>query len=453
MEKKSLLRSWAMGPFVVMCVLIGLGMSGPSGSSASGRDDASRLEVASAKLTLDAEQRQAQSFISTLQSTLGDKIPADIIGPLAPVALSPFFALTCLSGASLLADSGLLPDRLAKSAVVNSSSPLRNGTVFVGLLALTLLTAAPKLTKVTKPLAMAADQLENYSGIVAVMAVQFLSQVNLGESAVVSGDAVAQAGLVDATVGYVLMAFSAINLFVINTVKFFFETLTWLSPFPMVDAVFEAMNKGFAAFLLGVYMFNPMLAMAINLVLFLICLMIFGWIHRRAVFFRMALGDPLFGWIGRLLFFRKRATAKSTRVPRSIIKELGEPSLALLAFSSRRMKGVPSKARGYLIEASDRAYFIRLRFLRSPIIVEIPDHTGRVLVKRGLLSHSVVFHPDTTGETRFQITRRYSAALPEIERILRSPEVSQSAPVGEGLKAMRSAMKSANADDLRAEMA
>lgn len=124
MEKNRSLRSWAIGPFVVICVLIGLGMSGPSGTITPKSDGSDRLEVASAKLSLDTEQRQAQSFISTLQATIGDKIPADIIGPLAPVALSPFFALTCLSGASLLADSGLLPDRLAKSAVVNSSSPL-----------------------------------------------------------------------------------------------------------------------------------------------------------------------------------------------------------------------------------------------------------------------------------------------------------------------------------------
>ena len=33
----------------------------------------------------------------------------EILAPLAPVALSPFFGITCLSGASILASRGILP--------------------------------------------------------------------------------------------------------------------------------------------------------------------------------------------------------------------------------------------------------------------------------------------------------------------------------------------------------
>ena len=97
---------------------------------------------------LDSERAKGEELVKTLRIQ-------DALGPLAPIALSPFFALTCMSGASLLAETGLLPDAIANNALLSKDSVLSNGFVFAGLLALTVVTALPKLTKVTKPLVQA----------------------------------------------------------------------------------------------------------------------------------------------------------------------------------------------------------------------------------------------------------------------------------------------------------
>lgn len=198
-------------------------------------------------LDLTHDQQRANALVQTLPLQ-------DVLGSLAPIALSPFFALTCLSGASLLGDAGLLPDSISDNFMMGANSPLNNETVFIGLLFLTLLTAAPKLTKVSKPFAQAVDQLEAYSGIVAAIAVQFLSQVGVDEPTSREVAMVYSAGIITASYSTLLMVFSAINIFVVNSVKFFCEVMILISPIPTVDAIFEAINKAFAAFLIAFHL-------------------------------------------------------------------------------------------------------------------------------------------------------------------------------------------------------
>ena len=141
----------------------------------------------------------------------------------------------------------------------SGNSVLSNGLVFLGLLVLTVVTTLPKLTKVTKPLAQAIDQVEGYSGIIAVLLVQAAASFGRGGG---GQEVVYQAGIFSMTLSTLLMAVSVVNIFVINTVKFFFEVMVLLSPFPAVDAAFEAANKAFAAALLGIYAYSPALATA-----------------------------------------------------------------------------------------------------------------------------------------------------------------------------------------------
>jgi len=67
---------------------------------------------------------------------------ADWLGPLAPVALSPFFGVTCLSGLALWG-----PEWVTDNALLGKAGPLQNETLFFIFLALTLLTSLPRLTK------------------------------------------------------------------------------------------------------------------------------------------------------------------------------------------------------------------------------------------------------------------------------------------------------------------
>ena len=150
---------------------------------------------------------------------------AEWLGPLAPVALSPFFGVTCLSGLSLWG-----PDWVTNNAMIGTSSVLRSQLLFFIFLVLTLLTSAPRFTKVSKPLAQAVDRLEAYSVIVILLTVKFAA------ASQASGDetvAMVQLGVVSFTLDTLLAIAMIINILVINSVKFFFEFMVWLTPGPI----------------------------------------------------------------------------------------------------------------------------------------------------------------------------------------------------------------------------
>ncbi len=430
---------------VAAIVLVGLFLTGlpafsPADASTGGVD-------------LDAERGRGEKLVETLRLQ-------DALGPLAPVALSPFFALTCLSGASLLSGSGLLPDALANNSLLGSGSFLNNGFVFTGLLALTLLTSIPKLTKVTKPLGQAIDQIEAHAGIISVVAVQLLSQIRLGAAEPEPVAMVVQAGVFTFSYSVLLAVFSAINIFVVNTVKFFFEVLVFLSPFPTVDAIFEAMNKAVVAFLVSLYVLSPWLATVVNLLLFAACLLIFAWIHRRVVYMRSVIGDPLLGWLAERLFRRKPVTPVSTILHPRLALALPERDLVLKAFAGRGLAGVSRKTRGYLIRSKGRLYFAKARLARAPILVPLVAESRRVRVATGILSNAVVVE-DAGGETIAKIvfTRRYNPILAEIGRLVGAEAVPEAGtrpgPTGvfaDG-RSLGAAVKGGDAGSVRAELA
>lgn len=434
-------RSFLALAVIAAALAVSVGRPAAAGSSA-------RTPIAA--LSLDEEQRKADKVVNTL------RLP-EILGPLAPVALSPFFALTFLSGASLLADSGVLPDAIAKNALIGASSPLNNSLVFCGLLALTVVTALPKLTKVTKPLAQAIDQIEAHAGIVSVVLVQLLSQVNLGDAPPEQAAVVIQAGIFSFSWSVLLAVFSALNIFVINTVKFLFEVLIWLSPISAVDAVFEAANKAFAALLLAVYLVSPWLATLINLVIFAICLAIFAWAHRRVVYLRSICGDPLFGWIAEKVFRRPPATPTSTRLPPSLAALLPAPTLVLVAFAGKPYQGLRRKSRGFLVQSGGRLHFARTRFLRSPLVVALPLEGHTVRLEKGLLANTVRLEDDA-GEpaVKILVTRRYNRLLEAIRVLLGAVEPEAKPARDEKLaeigRAAGAAIKGGARAELRAEL-
>lgn len=213
---------------------------------------------------------------------------AEWLGPLAPVAMSPFFGVTCLSGLSLWG-----PESVTNNALIGQASVLRSQMLFWIFLALTLLTSIPRLTKVSKPFAQAVDRIEAYSVIVILLAVKFAAGQSSGEPAT----AMVQLGIFSFTADALLAIAMVINILVINSVKFFFEFMVWLTPIPLLDALFEICNKSICAALISVYAFSPTIATVINLCLLFVALCIFRWVSRRVRFYRTMLLDPVLTWL------------------------------------------------------------------------------------------------------------------------------------------------------------
>ncbi len=256
---------------------------------------------------------------------------AEWLGPLAPLALSPFFGVTCLSGIAMLTERGVLPE----NALVDRAAPLKRPSVFFTFLALTLLTSLPRLTKLSKPLVQAFDFIETWSVVVIVLVVRYLATKADVEPKV------AMAGLAFFSADGLLGLLGAVNMVVIATVRFVFEVLVWLSPFPLVDAAFEAGNKAICAGLMAIYAFHPVAALALNLLLFTGAVFAFGWALRQLQYFRGVLlarfgREPAFDGV-TLPVYCKRAVGPFPGRQRVLLTIDGE---GLLVTRPRRLRGV-----------------------------------------------------------------------------------------------------------------
>lgn len=218
---------------------------------------------------------------------------SDWLGPLAPVALSPFFGLATLSG---IATYG--PDWLQqRSALFGENSALNSHALFWTLASLAILTSLPRLSKVSKPIALAAEKLETYSAVIILFVVRMLGS---SAGALTSGPdehSMLSAGIATMPLDVLMSFVAGLNIIVINAVKVFCEFLVWLIPIPFVDAAIEIGNKTVCAGLISLYCYNPSLAAGVDLVLLIMCAMVFGWVYRRVRFYREVTAGPLLAWL------------------------------------------------------------------------------------------------------------------------------------------------------------
>ena len=215
------------------------------------------------------------------------------LGPLAPVALSPFFGLATLSG---IATYG--PDWLQqRSSLFGDSSPMNSPALFWTMATLAIVTSLPRLSKVSKPIALAAEKLETYSAVIILFAVRMLSSSSGATTEGLEGHAMLSAGIMSMPIDLLMSIVAALNVIVINAVKLFFEFLVWLIPFPLVDAAIEVVNKSVCAALMSLYCFSPALAAGLDLILLVACALVFGWIYRRLRFYREVIAGPLLAWL------------------------------------------------------------------------------------------------------------------------------------------------------------
>lgn len=203
------------------------------------------------------------------------------LGPLAAVALSPFFGIACLSG---LATYG--PESIQSgNALLSTHGPLNNPYLFWAMAVLTLLTSLPRFTKVSKPISLMCEKLEASSAIIILLVIRFSMNSANTEGVTTAMDNVSVdllgAGVLQ-TSGSVLMSIAAaINVLVINSIKLFTEILVWLTPIPFVDGLLEVANKSLCLGLMAIYSYSPLLATALNLALLSVCFVLFLQVKRR----------------------------------------------------------------------------------------------------------------------------------------------------------------------------
>jgi len=329
---------------------------------------------------IEGEQKKAERLVEKLRIT-------EVLGPLSAVALSPFFGLTCLSGTSILCNKGVLPE----NEFLMGSETLNNGFIFLVFLTLTVITSAPKLVTASKIFAEATDRVETYAGTISYIVILMLAgQGQGGEQETV----VYSAGVITITQQGLLACAAAVNIFIISTVRFFFELLVLISPIPTLDAIFELANKAIAGVLAAVYAFNPWAAFVLNLILFGICLLIFRWVNRRVRYLRAVLLDPVITGIKRRLI-KGKGYDPARKLTERVKRYVGGAELAVKCFASKKIWRIKKKDLCYLVFGGGEATLVKPRFLKPALIRQVDR--GQILgeVEEGLMTYSV----DITDES------------------------------------------------------
>lgn len=330
------------------------------------------------------DQQKAAALTQSVQA-------AEWLGPLAPIAISPFFGITCLCAISQFGG-----DYLPVNSFVSNNPVLNNPTIFWVFLSLTILTSLPRFTKVSKPAAQAIDQVETYAGIITILIIRFLPGWLESSASEPATAMVVQMGFLTVTADVLLAAAAVVNIIVINTVKFFFEVLVWLIPVPFIDAALEVANKSVCAGLMFVYAWSPIAATIFNLLLFGICLIVFRWVHRRVTYAHAILGQPLWAMIS----------------PR-----FGVPRKSrLTVFNKENLLGFAAKSK-LILEPTETGWrLVQPRFIGSSRIVNIERSDSRMQMKSGFLVNSIEIVGVEPGVLLF--SRRYGDHLEELASLI-----------------------------------
>ncbi len=215
------------------------------------------------------------------------------LGILGPVAISPYWGLFLASAASFfgLGDNEYL-----------MTHPFLGNWVMMILFGLSaILTSIPNITKYSKALGVASNYLEdNVSMIIVVLAIA-LPILHQAVGAPVPSHG--EMGVLDMSLYSILMiAFSTFYMFIVTTVRLFFEVTAFVTPIPFIDTIVEVAKKVASFVLMGVYFVSPEIAMGISVVILLIAFLIFRRANTTMNYFKQIYIAPIISW----LFRRKR---------------------------------------------------------------------------------------------------------------------------------------------------
>lgn len=311
---------------------------------------------------------------------------AEWLGPLAPLALSPFFGIACLSGLSLFGGDWFG----SNNPFLGDSSPLHNEVVFGVFLVLTLITSLPRLTKISKPFVQMTDQLEAWAGIITMLSLKFLVTGDVTDAT--PENQIVMLGMLSATTDVFLMIAATLNVLVINSVKFFCEMFIWIIPIPLIDAAFEALNKSACAALMMIYGYSPYLATCINLGIFLVAAVVFRWVYRQEIYFRTVLLDAA---------LQKIFPAKSL------------PTAGLIVFAGGDFRELKYRSRCVLTRTDGGWQLVQRRLLRSAVILQLPASHWKMAMSCGLFAHTIQAQ-GVEEKIQLTFTRKYHLLLPEL---------------------------------------
>ncbi len=274
----------------------------------------------------------------------------------APMALSPFWTLFITALVSTL---GIENSQFASNPMLNNNMVLALSFIMV------LVTTLPSMTKVSKPIALAAKFLEDQASYFIFVLLMLAQNMAQPENPM-------QQGLI--TFGILDIPFSTLLLIglvapyfiVVMTVRYFLEILIFLSPLPLLDGLFELAQKGFALFLIFLFFIFPWLGFAFSILIFFISFLFFKRALKATNFFEYIYVQPILFRI-----FRKKQSLSGDYTPTKIKKLFSDDALSIRCLTAKQIGRIPSKNKVWLVKNGEKLFVCRLRFLRPLTTVQI----------------------------------------------------------------------------------
>jgi hypothetical protein len=381
--------------------------------------------IAAALLVGTAPAARAQEPIVPVQRHAAEVIGAghllqQVFGPMPAVAGTPFLGLAVLSAAALLSDTEM---------VRNADSPFVRGfhdnallvearryatlPLFIALLALALLTYMANSGKIRGSVGKLLRAAEDSSVLVTYGLLALVTILGAARAAppphVVQ---VVQMGVWTVPADIAVAVGLAMALGIMMTVRFAFDVLIWLSPFPFVDFTFETLKKVLSLSFLGLYFLSPVAASSVGLLVLLPALFLYGWALRIFSFaFRIVL---------RPLFVRLAPDAKPEIVEKHLSRRLAQhpqdvdATTVAVPVSALSLRGIHRRAPGALLRTPEGVFFVTTaRFRRRRVGLH-----GQLVLGRALLWLELrATHPDGRVE-RIALPRTYAQDVEKLCHLL-----------------------------------
>ncbi len=367
---------------------------------------------------LHAQTQPTPRFVNPNPTAPGPALlkAREIFGPMAAIAISPFYSMACLSLIAVLAEEGYAPrnDYLARNPIL--ASPILLGVFAV----LALLITLPRFTKVTNTFGTFLGYLEDRAGLITLVVLQILLIVQ-AHTPGSPANALLTAGIPYLDLNSLMLALSIINYMIIRTVRFYFDLLILLSPLPLVDGILEATKKIAATMLLLMYAYYPGLAAGVNFFLLFLASLFFFPALRLTRYYQHILIGPMFR---RLMstFDEKPPGVLPESIAWRLRAHLDEPRLIVPVFPLRPLPGIRSKAWCWLVLDRRGLAIVRLRWFRAPVRLELGnDH--RTSMGRAVLWNEFTAERDDGRRVVFVFSTVYNDAWERMRDLTESEDL------------------------------
>lgn len=328
---------------------------------------------------------------------------AEALAPLASLSISPYFGFFTASGISILAQNDIInaPPFLKNNRIIGNYYAL---TIFF---LLTVLTTFSSFFSTIKIAGVIISYLEDKSSLL-IASLLYVIPFIIGSTDIAETVQSAQplhAGFTDMN-PWLLFAAGVVNLYIIQTTRFALDVLTFITPVPLLDKVFEIAKMAFSAFMVLLYILNPWIPFVILICMFIFCALIYKIIRVRNVYFINMYIKPFL----LMKIFNRQYPLKDVSQT-MLLSKFDHVSMCVPAFPKFKIGSIKKLHKCWLIGDGEELYLCKKRFLREPLIEQIYPREGSPFAIYEFLFEIKLWQLDKKDACAIAIRKDCKAAL------------------------------------------